>query len=578
MHSIHLLLLTGFAASTALGRHADFQKLCELALSNMIQADPSLANNPQLKCGAQYSATTNYSLPIRVSLPFCIKENNGWQVSKVANLPQWAGPLVGFLVPALVFVLSIPRVYRIPREDNLFEIGFFRSVAWLLLIFCMLLIEVLLWIIVVFGLLGPMLAGTFHEAITDHKLLKIVSGKERLKKKSTPPDVELNGIEISNGVGNETGVDGRDARYAIAITLLGTFKPCVVDENEKRIDLEQKVVDEIRNGDPADAKEKLRKILTLHPSFGIQVAAPVLFYLGAYVYSLLDAATRLGDNDTAHSIAFGIWYGVIVLLATISCCVLGITSPATLEGVFGKQEGVEVKSYRYFRSGYQPSWLWNRGKYLRMWGRKSADHDRAPTLAEEINKALTSRWLRFRACVLAILAMGILCALAFTISYTTPRKGLSCRSVTILSYFCGELWLVIFWFYYNEENPNPWTYRPVFCLSAFACVCTIFISIGGSMMQLLGVYRNCICRAGLRFLVHRASGVVELATDTLEHRKSGKIWLFCGGAGILCIFVVCLCSWGYQVNVREECMKQINATAPQDDEQRTADHIAVDYK
>jgi len=40
-------------------------------------------------------------------------------------------------------------------------------------------------------------------------------------------------------------------------------------------------------------------------SFGSAVGAPVVFFLGAFVYNMVDIQARLGDNDTAHALAFG---------------------------------------------------------------------------------------------------------------------------------------------------------------------------------------------------------------------------------------------------------------------------------
>jgi hypothetical protein len=70
-----------------------------------------------------------------------------------------------------------------------------------------------------------------------------------------------------------------------------------------------------------------------------------------YVYSLLDAGSRLGYNDTAHAIAYRMLYGVIVLLVTVSCCVLRVNSPALVEGVLGREEAENS----YFKPSYQPS-------------------------------------------------------------------------------------------------------------------------------------------------------------------------------------------------------------------------------
>lgn len=52
----------------------------------------------------------------------------------------------------------------------------------------------------------------------------------------------------------------------------------------------------------------------------------MIFYMGAFVYALLDAQKNLGDNDTSHAIALGLWYSIIVLVAIIC----GVISPLSV--------------------------------------------------------------------------------------------------------------------------------------------------------------------------------------------------------------------------------------------------------
>jgi len=46
-------------------------------------------------------------------------------------------------------------------------------------------------------------------------------------------------------------------------------------------------------------------ILFVSGSFGSAVGAPVVFFVGAFVYNMIDVQARLGDSDTAHALAFG---------------------------------------------------------------------------------------------------------------------------------------------------------------------------------------------------------------------------------------------------------------------------------
>jgi hypothetical protein len=46
-------------------------------------------------------------------------------------------------------------------------------------------------------------------------------------------------------------------------------------------------------------------------SFGTIVGAPVIFFLGGFVFALLSSLEELGDEDIAEALAFGQWYMII---------------------------------------------------------------------------------------------------------------------------------------------------------------------------------------------------------------------------------------------------------------------------
>jgi hypothetical protein len=42
-------------------------------------------------------------------------------------------------------------------------------------------------------------------------------------------------------------------------------------------------------------------------SFGSAVGAPIVFFASGFAYTIADTLSRLGDNDLAHALAFGMW-------------------------------------------------------------------------------------------------------------------------------------------------------------------------------------------------------------------------------------------------------------------------------
>jgi hypothetical protein len=89
------------------------------------------------------------------------------------------------------------------------------------------------------------------------------------------------------------------------------------------------------------------------------------------------------------------------------------------------------------------------------------------------------------------------------------------------------------------------------------------IAIAGTMMQLLGVYRNCICKAGLRYGLPTTpqrdynSAMVLLSTDTAETRDSAALWIRCGATGVVWVLLICVFGSIYRIRIRERYMDLI---------------------
>ena len=78
---------------------------------------------------------------------------------------------------------------------------------------------------------------------------------------------------------------------------------------------------------------RLFDIMASQYSFGSIVGAPVLFYLGSFIYGVSGLATNEGDNDTSHALAFGMWWMVIVHVAIVGRCLLATNNPSTITAI-----------------------------------------------------------------------------------------------------------------------------------------------------------------------------------------------------------------------------------------------------
>ncbi|CZR52277.1 uncharacterized protein PAC_02154 [Phialocephala subalpina] len=401
-------------------------------------------------------------------------------MSDVKVLNQWVGPLAGFLLPAVVFVLVIPRNYRVPRGAPFFNHHIIVSFLWLIFALFLLVFDVLIWTMI------PIMVRAPDEDLKDWRILR---------------SIEKVGVRYSRA----------EASHALAVTLVATFKPREDLNRREANDLVDDVADKICNAsDVSKTKEKLRQLLGQQMSYGVQIGAPVVFYLGAYTYSIFDADSRLGDNDTAHAIAFGLWYGLIVLTATSCCCVPGLNNPWTNESIFDTPYVEKAKEMlRGFFSLYESQHpIVDAGKI---------GGDEKP-IHPHIRSIINSKGLSLLSCVLATTAVAVIYGLAFSISYNTPRVGFGCRATTILCHGISQIVLIIFWFYHNgdDDEKTHWIKWPIYVLAALLFAFSVFVAIGGTIMQLLGVYRDCLCKAGLRFGSNQAARIVVLSSDTEE--------------------------------------------------------------
>ncbi|KAH7141663.1 hypothetical protein EDB81DRAFT_884738 [Dactylonectria macrodidyma] len=92
---------------------ANFTALCVHIRNESIAHNTSLENRETYVCDQGHSKDIPPADYITVDLETCLALNPGWEKSKIESPAQWAGPLVGFLIPSLGFIISIPRPWNI---------------------------------------------------------------------------------------------------------------------------------------------------------------------------------------------------------------------------------------------------------------------------------------------------------------------------------------------------------------------------------------------------------------------------------------------------------------------------------
>lgn len=273
----------------------------------MTRANPG-AEYLDFRCGVVYSSANGSETPaamsVRVKLawarrtPACM----GFEGVQLLDVDKWAGPLFAFLLPGIVFGLSIPRGWALTEVLHLSKSRRqeHRSTLRLLLarglsttaFLVLSALEILRWAIVILTCAGPILSSTMQEVHLDHVLLVQLS---------RPP-------AISSSTSSTTEL--RRRRLLLAILLSNVSDP----DGSLAISAESTIL----NASDAQAGAYLRILLAATPQFDVTIGTPVAFYTAAYAFALFDAYHRLGDYITATALTFGLWYTEFALVAVLS--------------------------------------------------------------------------------------------------------------------------------------------------------------------------------------------------------------------------------------------------------------------
>ena len=356
-------------------------------------------------------------------------------------------------------------------------------------------------------------------------------------------------------------------------------------------------------------------MLACQYSFGATVGAPVVFFLGAFVFTIVSTLSNRGDENTSLALAFGMWYMIIPHISIVSGLLLAGNNPNTLEGVvaleFGDVEAEELFERRHFgtklfelayQSRYQPQWLWLRGKSKRDWVEKvwsTYEFRPSPTRGDFIldvdmaalRETTTLSVLNWAVVIgMTILLMGVPYILAFLTGFYTPQVGLSCRSLTFTIYAITQVGQIVLWLWAYAGVPDEGgsfsffhkggaldrsgfftptdvkTFRfkkSIFCwpsiwaliwynLATIFGFGAVFTAIGGTMMQLMGVYNSdkCDINAGWWTKPHGNLTVTISSNYALEIQDASTYWKACAITATLFLGVVSFCGWWYQRRLR----------------------------
>ncbi|KXH66235.1 hypothetical protein CSAL01_11700 [Colletotrichum salicis] len=158
------------------------------------------ANRSQFPCDAKYNGVSS-AMTFKIKVYFCSSEIQahiggapevrvqykwfidtcpGWSLSDKSNLNAWLHSLSGFLVPAVVFCLSVPRRRKLHVPRHLFtaDLGGIKNIIPAILgaIIAGLIVTVdtIIWLSICFAFAGPMILSGLYEAFLDNRVLEFL--------------------------------------------------------------------------------------------------------------------------------------------------------------------------------------------------------------------------------------------------------------------------------------------------------------------------------------------------------------------------------------------------------------------
>ncbi|KAH8199446.1 hypothetical protein TruAng_006384 [Truncatella angustata] len=573
-----------------------------LAFKNPSYFDVGITISQVQEAATYGSLCTNNGSAPRVLVPYRWCEANcwGWDASRWNSLQQWIGPLVQFILPCLAFCLSVPRNWRTSfpdwifnsKDNNIIVYIIFTYIIKLPVAFLIVFWDTIFWLSTCFALAGPMMLSAVYEYTWDGIILDFLEPR----KGSPPlvPPVTRARLLLATVVGNiklEPNVTSRAPTLPgkntsppsmiwsqvmeLAEELLPTQRKSKVTANDHKstsvtgqgshnpgqavsgssANTSKTRTDHAEVVHKNGPELKLTALLNAQSSFGGAVGAPVVFFIGSFVYNIVEAETRLGDNDTAHALAFGMWWMTIAHLAVISSAMLASNNPSALQGLIGRARGkshqtasaakaerrVEkssncsattslrarfirwMKSVKVlehaFDSTFEPMSLWKRGPNKRLWMDKvveAYEEDRQDDKfmqTDELLKAL--------------------------------RMGFWTRALMLLWSWNVDL---------SRSHPDSWALQICRGLQIVFGSLAVFSAIGGTLMQIMGVYRNCLCKMPTWVWIYPDSpeATVGMSYVTSESVPVSEVWIYTGAIAAGTLGQVAALAWWHQRRLRRK--------------------------
>ena len=417
---------------------------CDLALHTLAYLNKTIPQGGY-KCGQVYEATIPPAPPLLVPTAWCRQRCSGYALPAPSDTSAWAAPLFQYILPAVIFSMTIPRrlVLEPPRWFFDFNVTHMNGLIKALFSLCVagiiVTLDTAVWVFVIMVAPAPFIFSGLLEIALDYRIIRNLMGSHTRQGEDQPVGLDRGQrVQLLTAVlAGNLGIDGVPADPQVELGA-------VLDVNKH----------------PEEVELRLGAMLACQYPFGAAVGAPILLYIGSFVYTIATIRNSDGDKKTARALAFGIWWMNIVHVSAISGCLLASNNPNTAAAIVklrrikvGLQERLGYANKRSemedkiqarleawsrlplsYKARYEPVWMWTRGKSKAGWLRRTSAW-KQPWFREKVEMTLPG-WVFLTSVAFSLVLFP--CMLAFWIEYSTPAKGVGCRSLTILSMYISK--------------------------------------------------------------------------------------------------------------------------------------------
>ncbi|KAH6873451.1 hypothetical protein B0T10DRAFT_588843 [Thelonectria olida] len=540
---------------------------------------------PQFPCNSKFNETAERPGQfLWTPYTWCAEHCPGWAVTSLDDYNNWVRPLISFILPSLVFALNVPRRRKVSLARRFFSVEALSLGRLLLfavkvpLAMLIIILDLLVWLAILFAIAGPVLMSGLYEAVLDVGLLDYVESKMESNRLSIQQRAHVFLVILLGNLDSDPAW-ARSVRFVRNLPTdtprhrfaqyrqrqLSTENAASTPRPSHRSSQDTQVL--ARTISPTllytddewlqicAVKIKIGAMLDSQVKFGSTVGAPILFYIGSFIYSVFDVQQNLGEFFKAHQLAFGMFWMTIPHIAIVSSLLLAgnnpsiwqaseqdlanLTAPSTnsndhearrtsggtsdrsffecitrsLYKIHGRFLRPLQRSYNPAHGGslYNSAWIWNRGCNKARWIATLGDVYDLHAIQSEI---LRSRFgNHIWACLsVTIVLMFLPAFLGGLISYNTPQIGLGCRSLLMLIYGLSQVLLVLLvildWCFWERNSEGKVTMFGIpheaktstIIVRVFRNFCFVvcagfgfFTSIIGTVLILTGLFQNCLC-------------------------------------------------------------------------------------